>query len=103
MIAWLRIEGDPVRLYYSDTAALPLLDAQTSKHDTLLSIGTIRETTEGETANLSVVIDIASRAHFDDPPIGARAIAQSDEGDQFAGTIQTVSVELGGITIGIQQ
>jgi hypothetical protein len=103
VIAWLRINGALTRLYYSDPAALPLLDAGAAKHATLQSIGTIRESTEGEASNVSVTVDVASRAHFQDPPVGSLAAIESDAGIQFAGTIKTVKVAIGGITLGIEQ
>lgn len=102
MITWLRVAGDPVRQYYSDPAARALLDLQASAHATLQGLGTLREDTQGETANMSVVIGIESRAHFDDPPIG-RASIESDRGQQFDGAIKTVTVAATGITIGLEQ
>jgi hypothetical protein len=103
VILWLRVESEPVRLYYSNPAALALLDAGTAKHATLVSLGSLREDTEGETANVSVTIGPDSIRHFDDPPIGARAIVQSDAGDVFTGTIHSVSVAAAGTTLGLQQ
>ncbi len=101
MIPWLRFDGEPVRQYGSP-AAFDLMDAQAARHATLQSLGTLQESTEGETANLTAVIGIESLDHFDDPPIGAASV-QSDRGEQFAGTIKTVTVAAGGITIGIEQ
>lgn len=102
MISWLVLEDSPLRQYYSDALALELLDASHERSATLKSLGTLTEDTQGETANLSAVIDIAAIAHFDDPPIGAASV-QADRGEQYRGTIKSITVAAGGITVGIDQ
>jgi hypothetical protein len=100
---WLRIEAAPTRIYFADPEDLPSLDTAIARHPTLESIGDIREDTEGETSNVSVTIGKASLAHFEDPPLGAIARLQSAEGDEFVGTVKTVSVTTAGVTLSLEQ
>lgn len=95
MIAWLRIDGNPSRVFYMDDRALAFIDPMMAKHKMLLSLGALTDSSEdgSESQNVTIKLPVAAREFFeDDPPIGYQATVDSDVGEQFSGTVQTCTI-----------
>lgn len=95
MIAWLRIDGNPTRVFYEDDRALAFLDPLIAKHKMLLSLGAQTDSSESdaETQNITIRLSIDARQFFDaDPPIGYQATVDSNIGERFSGTVQSCTI-----------
>lgn len=93
---WLRIEGSPLRQFYKNASALPILDLSEAHHALLESAGTLRARADGSVANTTVRLRNSSgecaRLFALDPPIGARAELRDESGVLFVGTVTSITL-----------
>lgn len=87
----LRIAGNPPRNYYREPSARPLLPAKEAAHMLLDSVGTLRSTATGETANLTCVLRPTALRYMALPPLGATATLS--DGGEVLHTGRVVSVD----------
>jgi len=95
----VRIDGEPVQWFYTDTKTLATLPAQEERHGILGSVTPLRSSIDGESANVSIELDNseaqASALFFSDPPIGRAVYIHRDSAIVFSGVIQRVSLSSG--------
>lgn len=102
---WLVIEGNPVRQFYVDAAALQHMDAQVSRHAILQRVGALRADVEGEDPNITLELingsGEASALLARRPPVGSRARLMTPSGQVFAGIVAEIRLgrQLATITV----
>ncbi len=92
MIVWLDMGG---RQYYQDPDALPLMDTRRARHGLLRDAGTLRSSTDGETANVTVTLaneGARASALLADAPVGEQATLWSDGGVLLEGTVRRITL-----------
>ena len=95
MIAWCRIHGTPLRQFYLDARALPLLDQKQAAHAILTDAGTLKTTTGTENASITLTLRNAFNETlklYANPPIGALCEIFGDGNVLFEGTVTQVSL-----------
>lgn len=93
---WVRVSCDPVRQFYADPRALVFMDARQSRHALLAGVGVLRAGTDGEAANVDVVLrnDAAQATRlFAMPPVAAQVQILDDETLLFAGAIASIALD----------
>lgn len=103
---WLVIEGNPVRQFYADDAALQHMDAQTSKHAILQRVGALRADVDGEDPNITLELKNASGEASAllarRPPVGARARLMTPAGQVFSGIVAEIRLGRGSATVTVE-
>lgn len=95
MIVWCRIHGTPIRQFYTDVTALPLLDQKQARHATLTNAGSLKTTTGSENANVTFTFKNSSNQMknvFANPPLNALVEIFGDDELLFEGTFTQISL-----------
>lgn len=104
--AWLVIEGNPVRQFYSDASGLQHMDPQAARHAILQRVGALRADVDGEDPNITLQLDNssgeASALLARRPPLGARARLMTPAGQVFSGIVAEIRLERGTATITVE-
>lgn len=91
---WLVIEGNPMRQFYSDPAALQHMNPQAARHAILQRVGSLRADAEGEDPNITLELGNAngeaSALLARRPPVGARARLMTPAGQVFSGIVAEI-------------
>lgn len=91
---WLVIEGNPVRQFYSDAAALQHMDPQAARHAILQRVGALRADVDGEDPNITLELantsGEASALLARRPPVGSRARLMTPAGQVFSGIVSEI-------------
>lgn len=104
-MTWLRLIGEPVRVFHNAATDRALLAGQGRPHELLLGLGSLRSGIDGETPNIKVTLANGSgqcARLFAVPPIGAVAELRDATGVLFAGTVHDVSMDAGECVLGIE-
>ena len=103
---WLVIEGNPVRQFYSDPAALQHMDPQAARHMILQRVGTLRADVEGEDPNITLQLananGEASALLARRPPVGSLARLMTPTGQVFAGIIAEIALAADSATLSVE-
>lgn len=103
---WFVIEGNPVRQFYADIAALQHMDPQASRHAILQRVGALRADVDGEDPNITLELDNssgeASALLARRPPVGARARLMTPAGQVFSGIVAEIRLSRGSATVTVE-
>lgn len=103
---WFVIEGNPVRQFYSDAAALQYMDPQTARHAILQRVGALRADVDGEDPNITLELantsGEASALLARRPPVGSRARLMTPAGQVFSGIVSEIRLSRGTATVTVE-
>lgn len=103
---WLVIEGNPVRQFYSDAAALQHMDPQAARHAILQRVGALRADVDGEDPNITLELTNASGEASAllarRPPVGSRARLMTPAGQVFSGIVAEIRLGRDSATITVE-